>query len=62
MNLFGTNITLQSYKDREESYVRSDSDHLVIQKLKSNKAITETEINLLESILFDGKIVGTCQD
>jgi type I restriction enzyme R subunit len=34
----------------------------VIQKLKSNKAITETEINLLESILFDGKTVGTKQD
>jgi type I restriction enzyme R subunit len=58
----GTYITLQSYKDRVESYVRSHSDHLVIQKLKSNKAITETEINLLESILFDGKTVGTKQD
>lgn len=58
----GTYITLQSYKDRVESYVRNHSDHLVIQKLKSNKAITETEINLLESILFDGKTVGTKQD
>lgn len=58
----GTYMTLQSYKDRVESYVRNHSDHLVIQKLKSNKAITETEINLLESILFDGKTVGTKQD
>jgi type I restriction enzyme R subunit len=53
---------LQSYKDRVESYVRNHSDHLVIQKLKTNKPITETEINALESILFDGTTVGTKQD
>ncbi len=53
---------LQSYKDRVESYVRKHKDHLVIQKLKTNKPITETEINTLEGILFDGKTVGTKQD
>tara|TARA_R110002050_G_scaffold1244_4_gene8590 strand:+ start:22383 stop:25844 length:3462 start_codon:yes stop_codon:yes gene_type:complete len=53
---------LQSYKDRVESYVRQHSDHLVIHKLKTNKPITETEINTLEGILFDGKTVGTKQD
>lgn len=53
---------LQSYKDRVESYVRSHSDHLVIQKLKTNKAITASEINTLEAILFDGTTVGTKQD
>ncbi|MDC9728598.1 MAG: DEAD/DEAH box helicase family protein [Methyloprofundus sp.] len=53
---------LQSYKDRVESYVRNHKDHLVIQKLKTNKPITETEINTLESILFDGKTVGTKQE
>ena len=53
---------LQSYKDRVESYVRTHSDHLVIQKLKTNKPITETEINTLEGILFDGATVGTKQD
>jgi type I restriction enzyme R subunit len=53
---------LQSYKDRVESYVRTHSHHLVIQKLKTNKPITETEINALESILFDGATVGTQQD
>ena len=45
-----------------ESYVRNHSDHLVIQKLKTNKPITETEINTLEGILFDGATVGTKQD
>jgi type I restriction enzyme, R subunit len=53
---------LQSYKDRVESYIRNHSDHLVIQKLKTNKPITETEINALEAILFDGETVGTKQD
>jgi type I restriction enzyme, R subunit len=53
---------LQSYKDRVESYVRTHSHHLVIQKLKTNKPITETEVNALESILFDGATVGTKQD
>ena len=53
---------LQSYKDRVESYVRNHKDHLVIRKLKTNKPITETEINQLEHILFDGKTVGTRQD
>ncbi|MBE9565075.1 MAG: restriction endonuclease, partial [Proteobacteria bacterium] len=53
---------LQSYKDRVESYVRNHKDHLVIQKLKSNKPITKTEINTLEDILFDGSTVGTKKD
>lgn len=54
--------SLQSYKDRVESYVRIHKDHLVIRKLKTNKPITKTEINELEQILFDGKTVGTKQD
>ena len=53
---------LQSYKDRVESYVRKNNDHLVIRKLKTNRPITETEINELEQILFDGKTIGTKQD
>ncbi|PPD47445.1 MAG: restriction endonuclease [Methylotenera sp.] len=53
---------LQSYKDRVESYVREHSHHLVIHKLKTNKPITETEVNALETILFDGNTVGTKQE
>jgi len=60
-DLIPTYSNLQSYKDRVESYIRNHKDHLVIQKLKTNKPITETEINALESILFDGEI-GTKQD
>ena len=53
---------LQSYKDRVESYVRKNSHHLVIQKLKTNKPITETELESLETILFDGETVGSKED
>ena len=53
---------LQSYKDRVASYVRNHKDHLVIQKLKNNKPITETDIQTLEAILFDDSIVGTKED
>ncbi|KAF3976951.1 MAG: restriction endonuclease, partial [Methylococcales symbiont of Iophon sp. n. MRB-2018] len=53
---------LQSYKDRVECYVRNHKEHLVIRKLKTNKPITATEINTLETILFDAKTVGTKQD
>ncbi len=53
---------LQSYKDRVESYIRNHKDHLVIQKLKTNKPITESEITILEGILFDGETLGTKQD
>jgi len=52
---------LQSYKDRVESYVRKNSNHLVIQKLKTNKPITEKDLQSLESILFDDA-VGSKQD
>ena len=53
---------LQSYQERVTSYIRKHKDHLVIQKLKTNKPITQTEIQMLEDILFDGVTVGTKQD
>lgn len=53
---------LKNYKDRVESYVREHKDHLVIQKLKKNKPITQKDIQTLEGILFDGETVGTQQD
>ena len=53
---------LQSYKDRVESYVREHKENTVIQKLKTNKPITDKEIQTLEDILFDGETVGTKKD
>ncbi len=53
---------LQSYKERVESYIRNHKDHLIIQKIKTNKPITETEINALEDILFNEEAIGSKQD
>ncbi|PID47783.1 MAG: hypothetical protein CSB47_00295 [Proteobacteria bacterium] len=61
-DILPTYSRLQSYKERVASYVREHKDHLVIQKLKSNKPITETDLQTLEAILFDGKTVGTKQE
>jgi len=61
-DLVPTYTNLQSYKDRVEAYIHNHKDHLVIHKLKTNKPITETELNVLEEILFDGKTIGTQQD
>ncbi len=52
-------VGLRSYKERVESYVRNHKDHVVIQKLKTNKAITEYELTVLEGILFNSDEVGT---
>ena len=42
--------------------MRNHKDHVVIQKLKSNKPITQTDIQTLESILFDGSLLGTKEE
>ena len=53
---------LQSYQDRVASYVRKNANHLVIQKLKTNKPITQTDLVALESILFDEEAAGSKQE
>ncbi len=59
MDVMPSYSALQSYRDRVESYVRNNGDHLVIHKLKTNKQITQTELEELERILFDGDAIGT---
>ncbi|MDQ6967921.1 MAG: type I restriction-modification enzyme R subunit C-terminal domain-containing protein, partial [Mariprofundaceae bacterium] len=61
-DVIGTHTELQGYRDRVESYVRNHKDHVVIQKLKRNQAITELDLQSLESILFDGEKIGSKQD
>jgi type I restriction enzyme R subunit len=53
---------LQSYKDRVESYIRKNKNHLTIHKLQNNIPITELELIALEQILFDEDIVGTKEE
>ena len=61
-DLIPTYSKLQSYQERVAAYVRQHKDHIVIQKLKSNQPITATDIQTLETILFDDSLVGTKAD
>lgn len=49
---------LQSYQDRVASYVRKNQDHLVIHKLRTNRPVTQTDIDELEKMLFEGNLGG----
>ena len=51
---------LGNYRVKAEFYVRQHPDHLVIHKLRTNQPLTETDVQTLESILWDE--VGTQQD
>ena len=53
---------LKSYKDRVESYIRKNKDHLVIHKLRSNISITPSEVDQLEKMLFTESVAGTKED
>ena len=51
--------SLQSYKGRVESYIRKNKDHLTIQKLRNNIAVTKDELNAVENMLFTESVAGT---
>ena len=42
-----------------ESYIRRNKDHLTIQKLRNNIAITKDELNAVENMLFTESVAGT---
>ncbi|CAL2087009.1 Type I site-specific deoxyribonuclease [Tenacibaculum sp. 190524A02b] len=44
---------LQPYKDRITAFIRKNKSHLVIDKLYKNIPITEAELDLLESFLYE---------
>ena len=56
-----TYTSMQSYKDRVESFIRKNKDYLVIHKIRNNIQVTYEEINLLEKLLFEGNL-GTKAD
>ena len=55
-------VSLQSYKDRVESYIRKNKSHLTIDKLANNISITKSELNTLEKMLFTESVAGTKED
>ena len=54
------NDDLKNYKAKAEHYIRQHKDHIAIAKLRTNKPLTDTDVNALEEILW--KEVGTKQD
>lgn len=57
-DIMGNYTNLQSYKDRVEAFVRKNKSHLVIDKLHKNIAITEIELQLLESFLIEESLIS----
>ena len=54
------NDELKNYKAKAEYYIRQHQDNIVIEKLKTNKPLTATDMVSLEEILWQE--VGTKQD
>jgi len=54
-------VNLQSYKDRVESYIRKNKNHVTIRKLSTNIPITRSELDGLEEMLFTESVAGTKQ-
>jgi len=57
-----TYTSLQSYKDRVETYIRKNKDQLTIHKLANNIPITKHELAVLENIFFSEEVAGTKQE
>lgn len=57
-----TYVSLQSYKDRVESYLRKNKNNLTIHKLRNNIPITKQELDALEQIFFTEDVAGTKQE
>jgi type I restriction enzyme R subunit len=51
-NILGEYVKLQSYKDRVESFIRKNKNHLVIDKLYKNIPVTVSELEQLEQFLM----------
>jgi type I restriction enzyme R subunit len=47
------------YRKRVESFIRENSTHITISKIRSNVPITAEELQVLENMLFDGEERGT---
>lgn len=55
VDLLENYTSLQSYKDRVESFIKKNKHHLVIDKLYRNVPITPTELDALERFLLHEK-------
>jgi type I restriction enzyme R subunit len=53
---------LDAYKRKVEQYVRQQSSHLTIYKLRNNIQITKVELDALEAMLFEQGEIGTKEE
>ena len=56
---YSTDEDLNAYKDRVETYIRNNKDHLTIRKLKKNIPITKEELDEIEKMFFTESVAGS---
>ncbi|MBT8245374.1 MAG: DEAD/DEAH box helicase family protein [Winogradskyella sp.] len=56
VDILPTYARLKSYKDRVETFIRKNKTHLVIDRLHKNIPITQKELELLETFLFNDEL------
>jgi type I restriction enzyme, R subunit len=54
---FSTGINLAQYKKKVEAYIRSNEHHIVIAKLRHNKALTPMDLGELERFFYESDVV-----
>ena len=52
---YQTGFSPYQYRKKVESYIRANEDHIAIAKLKRNLPLTETDLEALETMLFDAE-------
>lgn len=61
-DILQTSTKMEGYKRRMEKFIRENSSHIAIYKLKNNIPITNEDITALEKIMFEGGELGTKLD
>lgn len=56
-----TGFSPYQYRKKVEAYIQANQDHLAIHKLKRNIALTNSDLEELERMLFESEIVETKQ-
>ena len=58
-DIIGIHENLEPYRQRVEQFIRSQSNHLTIHKLKNNIPITKGELEAVEQMLLEQEDMGT---
>ena len=54
---FSTGINIAQYRKKVEAYIRSNEHHIVIAKLRHNKALTPMDLGELERFFYESDVV-----